>query len=66
VNHSKNHGREINDEELWRRNLRGIVEKESLRRDASWSHLGGTWEAPGSSQRLQEARGLQEAPNHKN
>jgi hypothetical protein len=28
--------------------------------------LGGIWEAPGSSQRLQEAKGLQEAPNPKN
>jgi hypothetical protein len=45
---------------------RGIIEKESLRRETSERYLGGISEAPGSSQRLQEARGLQEAPSHKN
>jgi hypothetical protein len=28
--------------------------------------LGGIWEASGGSQRLQEAKGLQEAANHTN
>ena len=56
---------------------REIIEKESLRGEASERHLGGIWEAPGrhlggiweASERhlgLQAATGLQEAPNHKN
>jgi len=45
---------------------RGVIEKESLRREASGRHLGGIWEASGKHLALQEAMGLQEAPNHKN
>ena len=51
---------------------RGIIEKESLRREASGRHLGNVchWEASGSlpdaSQNLQGARELQEAQRHKN
>jgi hypothetical protein len=35
----RNHGGEIIG--------RGIIEKESLRRGASWKHLGCIWEASG-------------------
>ena len=44
---------------------RRILEKKSLRREASGRHLGGIRGASGRHLGLQEAMGLQEAPNHK-
>jgi hypothetical protein len=73
----KNHGREINDEESWRKNRwkrnhrEGIIEERSIC-EASGRHLGGISEASqryrkasGRHHGLQEAMGLQEAPNPK-
>ena len=48
-----------NQNETWLRHLRHITEE-----GGTGKYLGGIWEAPGGSQRLQEARRLQEAPNH--
>ena len=43
-----NHGGEINNEESWKGSIgRGVIEKESLSREASGRHLGGIWKASG-------------------
>ena len=68
----KNHGREINHEESWRRNHWKRNHREGIIEEGIWEATGSIREASeterhlAGSQRLQEVRGLQEAPNHKN